>query len=131
MYAYLLQAGVLHGTKEAIAQAKRDYRKQYKRNWKQQKRPRKELRVEITLKEYAAIKHTAATFDLRPTPYARLIVLSSLEDKAALINREPLLEILQSVSMGVMALIRQSEHPAYEHIGRAETLLLRYLKIQS
>jgi hypothetical protein len=104
LYAYLLEAGVLNGTPEEIDSAKCNYRKLYKKRWKQQQQQRKELRIEVTITQYEAIKLQAHNYLLT------------------------LLEILQLISVAVIAFGQSpSNQTMSELIQRAETLLLTYL----
>ena len=128
MYAYLLQVGVLHGSDEEILCAKQTYRKQYKRNWKQQKRPRKELRIEVTLKEFAVIKSLGLVNGLKPTTYARTILLASTGQSILIPYKDDLLQVLQLLSMAAIA--SRTIIPARDlsdQLFEAERLLLQYL----
>jgi len=128
LYQYLLEAGVLSGTPEAIGIAKRKYRKQYKKQWKERKRPRKELRIEISLREYATIKSQALTNGLKPTTYARNVLLASTGQNILIPYKDELLEVLQILSMTVIASF--SNMPARSlsnELEEAERHLLHYL----
>ena len=130
IYQYLLNANVLNGTEEAIAEAKREYRKQYKRQWKQAKRPRKEIRIEFTIKEYGTIKLKATEYDQRPTTYARSVILSATEQQHHIVGRDTLLLILQLVSRAAIGTTKNmmTLREIAELLLQAETLLIRYLE---
>jgi hypothetical protein len=128
LYAYLLEAGVLNGTPEEIDSAKCNYRKLYKKRWKQQQQQRKELRIEVTITQYEAIKLQAHNYLLSPTAYARNTILESLGAGRCIPAKETLLEILQLISVAVIAFGQSpSNQTMSELIQRAETLLLTYL----
>jgi len=126
---YLSATGVLNGTPEQIAYAKQAYRKQYKRNWKAQKRPRKELRVEVTLKQYAAIVQYANAHGMRSTPFARNAIMQAVTGSPIPYGYDRLLQILQLVSMATIA---TSHNPgaerAHQLLLQAENLLLTHIK---
>jgi len=131
LYAYLLEAGVLKGTPEAIDCAKCEYRKLYKKHWKQKVKPRKEIRIEFTLKQFAAIKSKAHEYDLKHTTYSRLAILAAVDSAAGIIpHLEQLEKILQLVSMAVIG-IAKNTLPLWqvsEFLEEAETVLIDYLK---
>ncbi|WP_259071895.1 hypothetical protein HDF24_11480 [Mucilaginibacter sp. X4EP1] len=130
LYDYLKEAGVLNGTPEEIAHAKQRYRKQYKKNWKQQKRPRKELRIEFTLKQFAAISRKALESELSRTAYARNTILAATGSEQFIPHKEQLLQILQLVSITAIATAKSSVPPSRlsEWLEQAETMLMQYLK---
>ncbi|TWI96805.1 hypothetical protein JN11_03918 [Mucilaginibacter frigoritolerans] len=130
MYDYLKEAGVLNGTPEEIASAKHQYRTQYKKQWKQQKRPRKELRIDVTLKQFAAINRNALEADLSRTAYARNIILAATGSEKFIPHKEQLLEILQLVSMAAIAAAKNNAQLSRlsEWLEQAETMLMQYLK---
>src|SRR6185312_2530451 len=124
LYAYLFEARVLNGTPDEIDRAKREYRRQYKRSWKQIKRPRKELRIEITLKQYAVITAAAFTSKLKPTNYARQVLLAAVDTGASSISKDEVLAVLQSVSMAYNALYHGLIPNALSHTSQAEKQLI-------
>jgi len=130
LYAYLLDSGVLHGSKEDIVSAKQEYRRKYKQQWKQQKRPRKEIRIEVTLKQYEAIKTKAMELELPPTTYCRSAILAAIPIRHDIPYKDKLLKILQFVSRIAIATNNHSL-PLWqvcELANQAETILLNYLK---
>jgi hypothetical protein len=132
LYAYLLQSGVLHGTEDDIARAKREYRQNYKRQWKQQKRPRKEIRIEFTLKQFAAITRKAKEHEVKHTVYARNSILAAAGLKWSIPNKPQLLKILQLIGMAAIALDKNIT-PSWqllEQLQQAEQQLLNYLKTE-
>jgi len=131
LYAYLLEAGVLDGTPEEIDSAKCDYRRIYKRQWKLQKRPRKEIRIEVTLKQFAAIASKAREFELKHTVYARNAILSAIESNPSIPNKNQLLNVLQLISMAVIASAKNtlSSWQLSEQLAKAEDTLLQYLRM--
>ena len=133
LYQYLLDADVLNGTKEAIAQAKREYRKQYKRHWKQTKRPRKEIRIEFTLKQYGIIKLKAYEYNLRPTTYARNVILEATGTARMIVDRDLLLQVLQLVSMATIATVKNTLPTSHisKLMQQAEIRLLEYININT
>ncbi|MBW4888455.1 hypothetical protein KXQ82_01960 [Mucilaginibacter sp. HMF5004] len=127
LYQFLLDADVLHGTKEAIVQAKRNYRTQYKRAWKRQSRPRKEIRFEVTLKQYGIIKARARKYNQRPITYARNVIIAEEEGTHLIADRDTLLRVLQLVSMATNALSTNSILSVSKLLETAETTLLEYI----
>jgi hypothetical protein len=128
LYNYLLASGVIGGPKEDIALAKAQYRKLYKKQWKARHRPRKEIRIEVTLKQLAAIKAKAATANMRHTPFARAILLVALNEPLPLLHRDTLLQILQYVSMATIQIARNGNRAqALRLVREAETALLSYV----
>lgn len=127
LYQYLLRVGVLSGPEEGIALAKAEYRRQYKLHWKKQNRPRKEIRFEVTLKQFAAIRAKALEQDMRHTTYVKAIILASIGQPSALDDR--LLHVLQLVSMAAIATSRETNSARVNHLlQQAEAALLEYLK---
>lgn len=130
LYEYLSNLGVLNASEEEILQAKRQYRKEYKRLWKKQRQLHKELRIQLSLRQINEIKIKAYEFSLKPTTYARSVILSAVGDKTIIANRDCLLEILQILSMCAIAVTKNSI-PYWvlsDQLGKAEQLLLDYLK---
>lgn len=128
LYAYLLQSNVLHGTKEDIAQAKREYRRIYKREWKQRKRPRKEIRIEFTIREFGDIKVRAFEFGISHTAYARTVILSSVGLSQLIPHKDKLLKVLQIVSMACIS--SGNGIPSWQlanQLRNAEDILINYL----
>jgi hypothetical protein len=124
LFIYLSEAGVLNGTPEQIANAKKCYRTLYKKNWKQQKRPRKELRIEMTLKQHAAVTAAAYTSKLKPTSYARQIILHAANAGACPISKDEVLGVLQSVSIAYNALQTGLVQLALSYTSKAEIQLI-------
>ncbi|MDB5124813.1 MAG: hypothetical protein JWP94_2942 [Mucilaginibacter sp.] len=124
LYAYLFETGVLNGTPEEIDRAKGEYRRLYKRNWKQQKRPRKELRIEVTLKQHKAIKTAALESNLKPTSYARQVLLNATNAGTCTISKDEVLAALQSVSMAYNALQLGLIHAGLSYTSKAEKQLI-------
>jgi hypothetical protein len=133
LYAYLEKSGVLLGTEEDIAQAKREYRRLYKQHWKQQKKPRKEIRIEFTLKEFAVIKQWAVELQMPHTTYSRSVILQSIKSKFRIQNIQALLEVLQTISMVSIASLRNipSRELSKQLIQVEEKLLLYIQKIRN
>jgi len=128
IYDYLRDANVLHGNKDAIYQAKLEYRKRYKRDWKKRARPIKEIRFTVTLKEFERIKAKAIEAGIRHTTYARAVALESIG--CPQLNRDALLQALQLVSMASIAV--EQGRPSQEALvllRESEELLITYLKI--
>lgn len=128
LFAYLQDAGVLHDTPEAISAAKAEYRKQYKKQWKQQKRPRREIRFELTLKEYHTIKTNALACDLKPTAYCKNVVLSAAEAAPVVPKRNVLLQIAQQLGMAITDIRKKRiTCRSITLLEQAEQQLLNYL----
>lgn len=127
LYNFLLQRGALSASPEVIAQYKAEYRKLYKSNWKKRQRPRKEIRFELTERQFVALQLQARAHGLRHTTYVRSLVLGSIGEPNYTDGR--ILEILQMVSM---AAISTSHNPhaerAHQLLLKAETLLLNYIR---
>lgn len=127
LWAYLNELGVLTQGEEAIAIAKREYRKQYKREHKR-KRIKKEVRPLFSPKEYEALSVRANLFNLCPTSYAREVIMQAQQVTKLIPNRDELLSVLQKVSIAVIAsntLERLHELP--QLLIEAEAQLLKYL----
>jgi hypothetical protein len=128
LYNHLLAAGVIGGSKEDIALAKAQYRKLYKKQWKAKHRPRKEIRIEVTLKQFAEIKAKASTANMRHTTFARAILLVALNEPLPLLHRDTLLQILQYVSMAAIQITRNGNRlQALRLVREAESALLEYV----
>jgi len=131
LHTYLLEADVLNGTPAEIDRAKCAYRKLYKKRWKQQTRPRKEIRIELTLKQFAMVKTKAREYELKHTTYARQVILAAAESDSNIIpNREKLEKILQLVSMAAIATMKNTL-PLWQVsalLEEAEAMLIQYLK---
>lgn len=128
LFEYLQQSGVLHGTPEAIALAKKQYRTLYKKQWKQTRRPRKELRIDVTVKQYQLIKNRAVQYGQTPTAYARNAILSIVTDTPVIARRDMLLRVLQAVGMALTGM-QKGRAPCQLALllEQAEQLLLTYL----
>lgn len=129
LYQYLLLSDVLHGTKEEIAQAKREYRRVYKRQWKKRRRPRKEIRIEFTLREFGDIKVRSFELGVSQTAYARNVILSSIGSPHLIHNKDQLLKVLQLISMATIGSAKNTI-PIWqlsEQLLQAEQMLLQYL----
>jgi len=131
LYQYLLKSGLKHGTEEDIAEAKLEYRRIYKKQWKQTKRPRKEIRIEVTLRQLAAVKIKAAELGLPHTTYARKVILSAVESKQDIPNVAKLRQVLQIISMTAIASAKNTIPMQYlsEQLTKAENMLLQYIKM--
>lgn len=129
LYEFLLLSDVLHGTKEDIAQAKREYRRIYKRQWKKRRLLKKEVRIEFTLREYGDIKVRAFELGVSQTAYARAVVLSSIGSSNLIPHKDKLLKILQLISMSAIESAKNNIPPWQlpEQLGQAEQMLLGYL----
>ncbi len=133
LYQHLLKANVLKGSKEDIAQAKREYRRIYKKQWKEQNKPLKEIRINVSLKDFVEIKVKAHQYKLKHTTYSRHAILASISSKELIPNRDQLLLILQLISISAIGSIRSTLSPweISEKIQEAESLLLKYLSNHS
>jgi len=131
LYQYLAEQNVLRGTPDAIATAKRNYRRLYKKQWKQRRRPRKEIRITVTLKQYADIASIAREQHTSPTALARTAILSNVEGSNYVIHDEQLLHILQVISIAAIAALKQTitMQELSLLLTKAETMLLQYLQI--
>lgn len=128
LYRYLSEAGVLHDTPEAIAQAKRAYRAAYKKQWRGKQNDKKELRILFTIEQYGAVKATAHSGGMRITPYARRVILTCAAGRTV-VGQEPLLAILQLVGMAAIAATDLPQAARIQSLlEQAEALLLAYLK---
>jgi hypothetical protein len=130
LYAYLLDTGVIHGTPEEIAMAKRSYRRLYKMRWKQGRIEKKEIRVEFTLKQFSSIKVRALEAGLTHTTYARNAILFAAEAKQPIPHKDMLLQILQLVSMAAIAAAKNTIplNQLSTMLYQAESHLIQYLK---
>jgi|GEM_PF-1263096 len=130
LYEYLLQSGALRGSEDDIAFAKQEYRRKYKQQWKKISRPRKEIRIEVTLKQYEAIKIKAMELELLPTTFSRSAILASTLIKHYIPYKDRLLKILQFISRIAIATSNQSLSAGQvcELASQAENMLLLYLK---
>jgi len=130
---YLSEAGVLNGTPEQIAYAKRCYRKLYKRNWKRDKKPGKEIRIEFTVQQFARIKDKSRTQGMKHTTYARNAILFAANDTDNAISPDQLLQVLQLVSMAAIGALKQNRTCAElpDLLQQAEQLLLRHIHIHT
>lgn len=132
LYNYLLDADVLNGTKEAIAEAKRNYRTQYKRAWKKRSRPRKEIRFEVTVKQYQAIKANALSVETRTATYCKRVVLSTVDTAPLIPRQDALLRVLQLAGMALNAIHKSNaSYKAIAYLEQAEQQLLQYLNIKN
>ena len=122
LLVYLLEHNVDFQDKEALATAKREYRKQYKKKWKTTAKKNREVRPTFTEQEYQAICIRADLLGLPPTTYVRELVLTSQENRELIPNKEQLLQILQCVSRAVI----QNKNDSL--LAEAEQLLLDYLQ---
>jgi len=127
LWKYLHDTGALTQGKEAIATAKREYRKQYKREHRR-KRKKKDVRPLFNPKEYEALALRAHLFNLCPTAYAREVILQAQELRELIPNRTHLMQILQKVSMALIASHNPERLPEVQPLlMEAETELLHYL----
>jgi len=129
LFTYLQQTGVLGGTPEAIALVKKQYRALYKKQWKKQQQSWKEVRISFTIEQYQMITFAAAQCAQKTTVYARTIILSTVENRPFIAERETLLQVLQLLSLAINAAQRNdsSIHKITQLLAHAEQLLLTYL----
>ena len=134
LYLFLLEEGVLDGSQEEIAQAKQEFRKQYQKNWKRNKpKLKKEIRFELTHKEYFELKVRSLESGLFPTTFAKDAVLTSVAKQLAIPNKATLDKVLQVI--GIAASLCQNKDrygnisgkQVEEYLFQAEGLLLDYL----
>lgn len=122
LWEYLTRKGVLDGTDEEIAQAKKDYRKEYKARWKKGRVIKKhELRPEFTGKEYRQLAVKAKELGLTPTAWLRALALAEAYGTTVLPHRERLLKALQLVSLAARGT------DARQSINKAEKILEKYI----
>jgi len=128
LFTYLQQAGVLNDTPEVITLAKKRYRRLYKMRWKKRSRPRKEIRFEITLRQFQAINANAVRCAVKPTTYCKNMVLSAVETHSLIPRRDVLLQVLQHLGMAITTLQKHGmSHEAITRLTRAEQQLLTYI----
>ena len=128
LYQFLLLANVLNGSNESIALAKKAYRKEYKKGWRRKARPQKEVRFNITIRQFQALKAKAWHLGLRHTTYVKSLALASI-DQPCVFDDKPL-EILQLVSMAIIALSNGANvAKANDLLEKAEISLLKYLNM--
>jgi len=127
---YLQNTGVLNGSSEEIALAKIEYRKQYLRNWKNAKTPLiKEMRIMFSLREYKDIKVFLYDLNLKPTTYAKQLILKSLTDQKVVPNLEKLEGIYQKIGMAINQNLKDHSNLKFiESIIKIEEELFEYLK---
>src|ERR1700753_3580015 len=127
LYDYLLRVGALTGTPEALARAKQDYRKAYKRSWQQLQRPHKEIRITVTLNQFAAVKTQAIALHLPIATYARNTMLAS-SGAYPIIPLDTMLRLLQIISMAVNAISQDDSLTfTYSQLVEAEQTLVNYI----
>lgn len=129
LYQYLLQAGVLNGTPDVLALAKRRYRAIYKKQWRQQRQQQKELRITFNHTEFEAIAFNATKQQMTRTAYVRSIVLQTVGEHSHLITKDQLQQVLQLVSMAIVGIVKRPHSPQRiaELLKQAEDVLLLYL----
>lgn len=127
---YLREAGVLNGSDEQIKLAKIAYRKQYLKNWKAEKSPMiKEIRLVLSLKEYADIKIKAYEQYKTPTTFAKDLILESIGKERCLPNKEKLLAIYQKLGLAINQNLKDhSNINLIEKVISIEDELGEYLK---
>lgn len=123
---YLLEHNIDFEDREALAQAKAEYRKLYKKNWKQKSQKNKELRPTFTETEYSELCKRAELFGLTPTGYLRELILTNQENRELIPHREELLILLQFISMALNQI--HADHPSRPLLQESEKLLLNYLQ---
>jgi hypothetical protein len=102
LFEYLQNTGVLNGNNEEIALAKIEYRKQYLKNWKIAKSPlSREMRIRFSLREYKDIQVFVYDLKLKPTTYAKKLILKSIINKSILPNSEKLVSIYQKIGLAI------------------------------
>lgn len=128
LWKYLFEKGVLDGTDREIAEAKAEYRRQYKRMWKARRLKQFELRPCFTGKEYDRILIAAKRAGLKPTTFARELLLVQSGNTDFIPNKEVLLQVLQYITIAAIELSKNTTgKTSTEIIEKAEKLLLNYL----
>jgi hypothetical protein len=129
LHEYLSRSGALGGSEEDIARAKKIYRKEYKRLWKKRRDRHKEVRIELTLKQFRDLQVAADRLQLRHTTYARETIVSASNGRTFIPHRDCLLRVLQTLSMCTIAAMRNTAPPwaLADQLQKAERLLLDYL----
>jgi len=127
---YLNDCGVLSGSPEAIKIAKKEYRLKYKREWAKSCRRNRNIRPCFTASEFEGIVARATLYGVTVTTYVRNLVLSAQEGADLIPNKDQLMNVLQAVSMALIAFKKDSNSiEAQALIWQAETMLLQYLNI--
>lgn len=128
LFLYLLEKNIDFQDKEALAQAKSEYRRLYKKKWKTGAKKSKEVRPTFTESEYEELCKRAELLGLLPTTYVRELVITNQENRELIPNRDQLLQILQYISMSLIALNKQDIREANILIEKAEIELITYIK---
>ena len=86
--------------------------------------------MEVTFKQFAAIKRKAVELGIPHTTYARKVILSDAGLQSVIPNKEQLLEVLQIISMAAIVSAKNtlSSWQLAEQLKQAEDMLLHYLK---
>jgi len=131
LWDYLEQSGALDSP-ELIPEAKTAFRKIYKKNWRKDAKRSKELHPSFTRIEFEQIGLRAKLFGLRPTTYARNLILSAQQELALVPNKQHLLEIQQCIGMAENAILKDMDiAEASRLLLRAEEMLAHYLNQSS
>lgn len=128
LFLYLLEKNIDFQDKEALAQAKSEYRRLYKKKWKTGAKKNKEVRPTFTEYEYQELYKRAELLGLLPTTYVRELVLSSQENRELIPNKEQLLKVLQCISMALINHQKCTNEEIKTLLEQAEESLIVYLK---
>lgn len=124
LFEYLQSVGVLSQGAEAIAKARKEYRKRYKREWKKNRNvPIKEIRPCFSLKDYLDIQVRACEFGVSPTSYVKQVVLLELNNKKMVPHIGELKKVLQ-----LLGIAQNSYGDMVVCLPEAEKLLLDYIQ---
>src|SRR6185437_5007765 len=127
---YLNELGILSGPPDAIKAAKKVYRLRYKREWAKSCLRNRNIRPCFTSSEYDGIVTRATLYGVTVTTYVRNLVISAQEGADLIPNKDQLLNVLQAVSMALIAYKKDSNSIEVEGlVWQAETMLLQYLSI--
>lgn len=132
LFAFLEAKGVLNGTEEEIAHAKKEFRRNYKRDWKRYiRKKRKAINCLFTLHEYADIQSQAKRIGQRTAQFGREVILSATYNSILVPNRNELLKALQLVGMTGISLANTPQpissyilSESVEYLHQAEQLLM-------
>jgi hypothetical protein len=127
IHKYLIENGLLNGTADEIAKAKKAYRLHYQREWKKSKVVRKcEVRPGFSPKDYHWLKAKAALFGQNPTSYTKALVIASLQETEMIPHKERLQAAYQI--LGMVICITPSSTKEYGMLREAEKILEDYLR---
>jgi len=127
LYSYLQQTGALHGSPEALALAKREYRRLYKKQWKR-KWKSKEMRITVTRQQFEAVVSMATAQHMKYTVYARSIILQAVGIHASPISKHQLQQVLQIIGMAITGITKQtlSMQQVAAQLQQTEAILIPY-----